>query len=174
MRIPSGLFPTLRMATPRWPRTRPERGSWSTGTAAFISKANPKRSPNPKILISSAFWCEFRVVCFTVTREGSSDGESKTTHVDGIARWPLRAGGSLRAGGGDFLCDGTWIPRAEVPVEDLFAGGSGFVGWSASARGRSGSRKRGIHTVDAADAGQGAGEKQEHRSDDARRQAISG
>src|SRR5258708_15630133 len=113
------------MAAPRRRRTRPGRVSWSTGTAASISKANPERSPTPQTRISSDFWCEFRVVCFTVAKEGSSDGASKTTHVDGIARWPLRAGWSLRAGGGGFLCDGAWIPRAEGSAEDLFFGGGG-------------------------------------------------
>src|SRR5436853_4526595 len=162
------------MATRR-PRTRPERGSWSTGTEVFILKANLERSQTRTMPISSVFWCDFGVVCFKVAREGSSDGESKTTHVDGIASWPLRAGGSLRAGGGYFLCDG-WreFPEPEIPAEDLSAGSSGLVGWGAGARGRSGSRNRGIDPAVAADTRQGAGEKQEHRSGNACGQAITG
>src|SRR5713226_5856682 len=102
-----------------------------------------------------------------VAREGSCDGVSKTTHVDGIARW------SLRAGGGNFLCDGNENSGAEVPAENLSAGSGGLVEWRAGARGRSGSRKRGIDPAAAADAGQSAGEKQEHRSGDARGQSVS-
>src|SRR2546423_10039483 len=132
------------MATRR-PRTRPERGSWSTGTEVFILKANLERSQTRTMPISSVFWCDFGVVCFTVAREGSSDGESKTTHVDGIASWPLRAGGSLRAGGGDFLCDGGGgFSEPEIPAEDLSAGRRGLVGWGAGGGGRGGRRERGI------------------------------
>src|SRR5437016_7103877 len=149
--------------------TGPERGSWSTGMAVFILKANLERSQTRKMPISSAFWRDFGVVCFTVAREGSSDGESKTTHLDGIASWPLRAGGSLRACGGDFLCHGRrGVPEPEVPADDVSAGSSRLDDWSAGARGRSGSRKRGIYPTVAADAGQGAGKKQEHRSGNAR------
>src|SRR2546429_9119842 len=132
------------MATRR-PRTRPERGSWSTGTEVFILKANLERSQTRTMPISSVFWCDFGVVCFTVAREGSSDGESKTTHVDGIASWPLRAGGSLRAGGGDFFCGG-WgeFSGAEIPAGDLSGRSSGRVGWGVGVRGGSGSPERGI------------------------------
>src|SRR6267378_1196863 len=105
--------------------------------------------------------------------EGSSDGVSKTTHVDGIARRPLRAGWPLRAGGGNFLCDGNENSGAEIPAENLSAGSSAFVNWSTSAIGWSGSWERGIDPAVAADAGQGAGQKQEHRSGDARRQSVS-
>src|SRR2546429_683223 len=150
------------MATRR-PRARPERGSWSTGTEVFILKANLERSQTRTMPISSVFWCDFGVVCFTVAREGSSDGESKTTHVDGIASWPLRAGGSLRACGGDFLCDGRrGVPEPQVPADDVSAGSSTLVERGAGARGRRGSRKRGIYPTVAADAGQEAREEQEH------------
>src|SRR5258708_38447537 len=132
------------MAAPRRRRTRPGRVSWSTGTAASISKANPEKSPTPQTRISSDFWCEFRVVCFTVSKEGSSDGASKTTHVDGIARWPLRAGGSLRARGGGFLLDGGGCPTDGGSGEILFFVGSGVVGWGGCACGRGWSWERGI------------------------------
>src|SRR6266702_659998 len=97
-----------------------------------------------------------------VAKEGSSDGESKTTDVDGITRWPLRACG------GDFLRDGRGNSGAEIPAEDLSAGGRGLVKRSTSARGRSGGRKRGIDPAAATDAGQAAGKEQEDGSGDAR------
>src|SRR6266849_8037000 len=172
IRKPNAWFPTLRMATPRRPRTRLEHASWSTGTAASVSKANPERSPTPKTLISNDFWCEFGVACFTIAKEGSSDGASKTTYVDGIARWPVRAGGPFRAWGGNFLCNGG-AAGAEVPAEDVSAGSIRVGERGAGARGRGGSRKRGINPAVAADAGKGSAEEQEHRSGDARRQAIS-
>src|SRR5882757_6815931 len=109
-----------------------------------------------------------------VAREGSSDGKSKTTHMDGIARWPLRAGWAVCACGGNLLRDG-WrrSPEPEVPAKDVPAGSSAFDKWSAGTIGWGGSRKRGINPVDEEDAWEGSGQKQEHRSSDARGQAIS-
>src|SRR2546429_9806047 len=132
------------MATRR-PRTRPERGSWSTGTEVFILKANLERSQTRTMPISSVFWCDFGVVCFTVAREGSSDGESKTTHVDGIASWPLRAGGSLRACGGGFFFGGGrgggGCPRTGVGA---FSRGSALVVGGGRGGGGGGGRGRGV------------------------------
>src|SRR2546429_5503671 len=124
------------MATRR-PRTRPERGSWSTGTEVFILKANLERSQTRTMPISSVFWCDFGVVCFTVAREGSSDGESKTTHVDGIASWPLRAGGSLRAcGGGFFFLGGGGGVWTRVRAERGCSRGADVVVGGVARRGR--------------------------------------
>src|SRR5260370_36858758 len=120
------------METPRRPRTRLERASWSTGTAASISKANQERSPTPKTLISNVFWCEFGVVCFTIAKEGSSDGASKTTHVDGIARWPVCAGGPVRAWGGDFLFVGRESFGTEGPAAELSRRGLGGFDFRAA------------------------------------------
>src|SRR6266851_3253334 len=104
-----------------------------------------------------------------VAKEGNSDVESKTTDVDGIAGWPLRAGRTFRACVGDFLRDGRrGIPGAEVPDQDVSAGSGTFVERGAGAGGRGGSGKRGIHPAPPTNSGQGAGQKQEHRSGDAR------
>src|SRR5260370_10801406 len=65
------------MATPRRLRTRPGRAYWSIGTAESISKANQERSPTPQTRISSDFWCDFRVVCFTVARREAAMASRK-------------------------------------------------------------------------------------------------
>src|SRR5215472_5187040 len=111
-------------------------------------------------------------VSFFLHGEGRGNGATQTTYLDGTARGTVRAGWTVRARCRDFLRHWRTV-GAQIPAENLSAGGFGPGKRRAGARGRRGSRKRGIDPALAAHGGEGAGEEQEHRGRDARRPALA-
>src|SRR5215472_563435 len=91
----------------------------------------------------------------------------KTTYLDGVACRAVRAGGLVGAGSRNLLRDRPGNFGAEVPAEDLFAGSFRAGQRGDGARGRCGSRKRGIHHLFAANLGESYGPEQKYRGGDA-------
>src|SRR6267378_1805540 len=84
-------------------------------------------------------------------REGSRNGVSQTTHLDGIASGTFRARRAVRAWSGNFLRDRAGNSGTEVPAEDVLAGSVAAFEWGAGAAGRRGNWQRGGHQDRAAE-----------------------